>query len=393
VPATGQEYPHGIPRVELSGTSFEIGFRHGTLLTSQILSQVEIYKGIFKTNVNLEWPQVLDVAKEFASTIQRLAPHLFEEIQGIAAGVEKSTIPNEIGLLDIVALNARSEIALGLLDDGCTSLGWTFESCDTPGSRRQILAQNWDWTETVGKNLALALIEQSGKPKIWMVIEPGIVGKIGFNSASVGVCLNAIKARPISTDLLPIHLVLRLALECTSISHAIETLESLGGPASSQHILIADASTGSRGLEVSPLGSVYLEPDERGVLVHTNHFLQNKSVYEPPWLEGSPVRLARIRELCTELGAQTNGKFGAKGDEISQGKASLVTPEVLRSRIFADRFGAPQSICCYAPMGDRVMATLFNIIMVFEDGRDPYAEVVLGRPGEDNQSAAMHLPW
>ncbi|KLO12093.1 acyl-CoA:6-aminopenicillanic-acid-acyltransferase [Schizopora paradoxa] len=346
-----------LPHVELSGTSFKIGFQHGNLLAPQILSQLDIYRGIFKSIAKLEWQEVLEVSKEFVPTIQRLTPHLFEEIQGIVAGIEKSEMSSEVGLLDIVALNARSEISLGLLNDGCTSLAWTFTSGSNAGSHRQVLAQNWDWTETVGKNLALTSIEQVGKPKIWMVTEPGIVGKIGFNSASVG--------------LLPIHLVLRIALESTSVTHAIETLESLGGPASSQHILIADALAGSRGMEVSPLGSVYLEPNEHGVLVHTNHFLKNKFVDEPPWLEGSPVRLSRIGELC----------------------CASVTPDVLRTRIFADKFGAPQSICCYAPMGDRVMATQFNIIMVFEDGQDPYAEVVLGRPGQDNCNAVMRLPW
>lgn len=145
-------------------------------------------------------------------------------------------------------------------------------------------------------------------------------------------------------------------------------------------------------MEVSPLGSVYLEPDEHGVLVHTNHFLQNKFVDEPPWLEGSPVRLSRVRELCGALRTKTGGKFASKGEEDARGGA-FVTTEVLRSRIFADKFGAPQSICCYAPMGDRVMATLFNIIMVFQEGQAPYAEVVLGRPGQDNQSAVMRLPW
>lgn len=145
-------------------------------------------------------------------------------------------------------------------------------------------------------------------------------------------------------------------------------------------------------MEVSPLGSVYLEPNEHGVLVHTNHFLKNKFLDEPPWLEGSPVRLSRIGELCEELRNETRGRFATKGEDTARGGA-FITPKVLRSRIFSDKFGAPQSICCYAPMGDRVMATLFNIIMVFEDGQDPYAEVVLGRPGQDNRKAVMRLPW
>ncbi|KAL5480331.1 hypothetical protein ACEPAI_1601 [Sanghuangporus weigelae] len=56
-----------------------------------------------------------------------------------------------------------------------------------------------------------------------------------------------------------------------------------GGPASSQHSLIADATSGGRALEVSPLGNIYLKPDENGIVVHTNHFIENRYVEEIPW--------------------------------------------------------------------------------------------------------------
>lgn len=98
------------------------------------------------------------VAKEFYSTIERLTPHLFTEIEGIAEGAE-------VDVLDIIALNCRSEIALGKFSDGCTSLCWK----KSEGAR--VLSQNWDWTETVKKNLAMVSIEQSGKPTIYMVTE------------------------------------------------------------------------------------------------------------------------------------------------------------------------------------------------------------------------------
>ncbi|EJF60712.1 hypothetical protein DICSQDRAFT_170858 [Dichomitus squalens LYAD-421 SS1] len=76
-----------------------------------------------------------------------------------------------VDVLDIVALNARSEIALGQWDDGCTSLAWRFRNSAGSGFERQLLGQNWDWRVGVGKNLAMVSIEQDGKPKIWMVTE------------------------------------------------------------------------------------------------------------------------------------------------------------------------------------------------------------------------------
>lgn len=211
--------------------------------------------------------------------------------------------------------------------------------------------------------------------------QPGIIGKIGFNSESVGVCLNAIRARPISTSLLPIHLILRIALECTSIDNAISTIEQLGGAASSQHILIADPN-GSRGLELSPRGGVYLTEDADGVLAHTNHFLQNKLVEEPPWLTGSPVRLARARAICDEL----IGELGK--DRLGEIDATL-----LRARFFSDTFNSPQAICC-SPDPDRTarIQTLFNIVMTLGPGKEPSAEVVFGKPGSGEESGVFYMP-
>jgi len=216
-----------------------------------------------------------------------------------------------------------------------------------------------------------------------MVIEPGIVGKIGFNSGSVGVCLNAIKARQVSASLLPIHVLLRLALECESFESAIARIESLGGAGSTQHILIADRY-GSRGLELSPLGGVYLKPNAHGILAHTNHLLENKLVEELPYLSGSPARLERAYTL-------------AVGVINEVGKTSLgekVTPSLLRQRIFSDEANLPQAICCLvSTKGDSLLnvQTLFNIVMTFEDGKSPRAEVTFGRP--INPGPVYYLPW
>ncbi|KAJ6451702.1 AAT-domain-containing protein [Mycena vitilis] len=404
---------YAIPRLEFSGSPYQIGLQHGKQLAPQIRSQLAIYRALFLETCKFEWAHVRSVAEEFQGPIGRLAPVLFREMEGIVEGVNErvnegvnegvngvdqtngQAVQGALGdleaqvpidLLDIVALNARSEIALGQWDDGCTSLAWRISLA--PGSAecataKQILAQNWDWRASVGKNLAMVSIAGEGKPKIWMVIEPGIVGKIGFNEHSVGVCLNAIRARPISTALLPIHLLLRLALEQQSVPAAVEAIETLGGAASSQHILIADAYTGARGLELSPRGGVYLREDARGLIVHTNHFLANKLMDEPPWLSGSPVRLARAQTLVEQI-----------DDERKAGMNVDVDAKLLRERVFADTFNAPQAICCEPdPTREARSQTLFNIVMTFGPGRQPSAEVVFGRPGSGEESVVYHMPW
>jgi isopenicillin-N N-acyltransferase-like protein len=113
---------------------------------------------MFQSTSKLSWSDVREVAKEFQSTLEKLTPHVYAEMEGIAEGAG-------LDVLDIVALNSRSEIALGKFSDGCTTLCWK----KSDGARA--LSQNWDWTANVKKNLAMVSIEQAGKPTIYMVTE------------------------------------------------------------------------------------------------------------------------------------------------------------------------------------------------------------------------------
>lgn len=113
---------------------------------------------MFQYTSKMNWSQVHELAEEFRATSEQSTPGIHAEMLGIAegAGVE---------MLDIVALNCRSEISLGHFSDGCTSLSWKKDE------RGRVLSQNWDWTTKIGKNLAMVQIEQSDKPTIYMVTE------------------------------------------------------------------------------------------------------------------------------------------------------------------------------------------------------------------------------
>ncbi|TGO33107.1 hypothetical protein BHYA_0266g00100 [Botrytis hyacinthi] len=365
---------HFPKKLLLKGTSKEIGFEHGSLLSAEIKDQMKIYDAMFQSTSSLTWPEVHEIAKEFQTTIQQLTPDIYDEMVGIAEGAG-------VDILDIVALNCRSEIALGRFTDGCTSLGWKMQGKDVEG--KMVLAQNWDWTENVQKNLAMVEIGRKGKEKIWMVTEAGIVGKIGFNSAGVGVCLNAIRARPTHTYKLPIHVALRICLESDSVEKALASIEELGGVASSQHILIADPNR-TLSMELSPVGNCFLEPCDDGFVAHTNHFIKNELVSEPFWLKGSPVRLERANVLVSEL-----IKDMKDGLNMDDGMGNI-----LRERLFSDTFNAPQAICCQEdperPKETR-NSTLFNIVMKLEAGNS-MAEVLFGKPGMTD-GEVLKMPW
>lgn len=113
---------------------------------------------MFRSTSKLDWPAVREIAKTYRATVEKLTPEIFEEMEGIAEG-------SGLDILDIVALNCRSEIALGLFSDGCSSMGFQTKSDGV------ILAQNWDWTARVKENCALLSIEQPGKPTVHMMTE------------------------------------------------------------------------------------------------------------------------------------------------------------------------------------------------------------------------------
>lgn len=73
-------------------------------------------------------------ATAFEAEVQMRWPAYHEEMRGIAEGAG-------VDLLDIVALNVRTEIAFGQFSDGCTSVAWKTGS-------HSFLGQNWDVSVT-----------------------------------------------------------------------------------------------------------------------------------------------------------------------------------------------------------------------------------------------------
>lgn len=334
--------------------SNQIGLQHGTHAAVPIARTIAFYTWQFQTASHLAWPEVRSLALEFAPTILKKWPAYHAEMSGIAVGAG-------VQLADIIAINVRTEITFGLFSDGCTALAW--KTGDGKGKEGSWLAQNWDWNPRQKENLVLLSISQpsTSLPRIKMVTEAGIIGKIGLNSAGVGVCLNAIKAKGMDPTKLPCHLGLRAVLESSSRAEAVAKLEKFG-VASACHMLIADAETGGEGLEWSSKDVAKVKQNPKGQVFHSNHYLlpHTGGVEDVSWLEDSKFRVKRIQELCEGI------QEGEVGWESLGG-------------VFRDEKNFPGSICREAE-GRSTSATLFNIVMELK-GRK--AEVRVGRPTEE----------
>jgi isopenicillin-N N-acyltransferase-like protein len=347
----------------------QIGFQHGQAAKVQIDRCVAFYTKLFLKNCKIEWPQVLQHASKFEQQAKSKWPAYHEEIQGIADGAGKQ-------LLDIIAINVRTEINFGLFSDGCTALSWQTE-------KRSWLGQNWDvsrhspsilqydtnlyqWMTEQKQNLIITKITQANKPTIVQVTEAGIIGKIGFNSAGVGTLFNAIRVHGADSTRLPAHFGLRMALESTSVADAVQRLEGCG-MASSAHILLGDPST-SLGLEFTKSTFAHCEPDAGGRVVHANHLLKkHPGETDTVWLKDSLTRVPTMTSNAGSLDTEPSWESVSK--------------------LFEDEQNSPGSIC-RTETKETGSATLFNIVM---DLKSKKAIVRLGRPTEVEETVELQL--
>lgn len=216
------------------------------------------------------------------------------------------------------------------------------------------------------QNLIITKIVQDGKPTIIQVTEAGIIGKIGFNSAGVGTCFNAIKVHGVDSTRLPAHFGLRMVLESISVEDAVQRLESYG-MASSAHILIADPYT-SLGLEFTKSTFAHCLPDSTGRVIHANHLLlEHLGEKDTVWLKDSLIRVPTMANNVRKLGNDAN--WGTVG------------------RLFEDEQNYPSSICRFETR-ETGSATLFNIVM---DLKSRKAIVRLGRPTQAEARIDLEL--
>ena len=200
-----------------------------------------------------------------------------------------------------------------------------------------------------------------------MITEAGIIGKIGLNSDGVGVCFNAIRAKGVDKILLPVHLGLRMALECKTATAAAEKLERIG-MASSAHIMVGD-KTIAFGLEFTSTTFARLPVNSDGYLTHSNHMLlHHENIQEPRWLEDSYTRVQTMERNILQRKILSTQSF---------------------STLFEDEAGFPCSISRAADQNSDI-ATLFNIVI---DLNRATAVVKEGRPTSHSVSSIICLDF
>lgn len=342
------------PIIELKGNPYTMGKTHGRILAKEIRANLELYFVMLRGLAGLEPHQCLTHAARIFDVMQKDAPHLLTEMEGIADGAE-------VPLNEILFLNARTELmSLGRAPDEiqaeCTAIGLTGERTI---SGKPILAQNWDWHERVLQTSAIFRVDPAQGPKAVYLAEAGQVAKIGVNENGLGVLLNILIIEGMEYGL-PVHVLLRLVLGAKDTAEAVALVEN-SQRAGASHFLIGDKSGNIKGLELMPRAVKEIAPSG-GALVHTNHYcdaeLAKKDVGRL-LMDDSFARLDRATALISTR---------QKWDDQSL------------AEIFTNHDDVPRSICRHARAEDEEYLRVDTVASCIIDPTAGKMQVSYGQP-------------
>lgn len=284
---------HDRSYVEVSGTNNEMGYQHGLKCSNQIRALIKSLLEEARNRTQLSTSRIFELAAKFRPYIERAAPHLLEELDGIAEGAEARRE-------EILFLNIRHELTFETMGKGpneCSAFA-IHPSATVDG--QTIIGQNVDLPPSFQSSLLVFKFLPRTGPNIMTTSLAGTLGHVGFNSKGIVRVGNAL----ISSDRRPFglsrYVLNRLVLEQSELEDAAEVVRH-AERASAGNFLLADASGEALDVEVTAHQERVLKPQSY-FLAHTNHYLHKDLIpfdRRPPRLIDSKIRYDRLLELIT----------------------------------------------------------------------------------------------
>jgi len=287
------------PVIKVTGSPYERGRQYGAQARDRVHRSITGYAAMFEHFAGWNWGRATSEARRFLPAIEDFGVQYADELAGIAdgAGVE---------LDDILAINVRTEIVYpGRLRTAMATAALAecsaFASVAADG--HVIVGQNWDWAPFALDTVIVLQVEPDEGPAFITVVEAGLLAKFGVNSEGLAVITNALGCTEDQcAAAVPYHVMLRALLNCSTTQEADACLAQ-APRASSANYLVANASGSVIDIEARPGGPArlhHLTTDDRGVLLHTNHFVSpdfDAVDYADLVATTSQIRLRRFAEI------------------------------------------------------------------------------------------------
>lgn len=244
---------------DLVWSAFEMWQKHGMSHAKAIRTLRDIYSSMFGSIDQSFWDRV----QQYETYIRSHTPKLYAEIQWIAKGAD-------IDILQIVALNARSEL---LKMDIVNTKEWSYDpnECTTFFTKIKhqiVLAQNRDFNKDIGVHTYISHVD-GGSYHISMITEPWIIWKMGINNHGLAVGLNFLEWHK-KEVWLPIHCLMKLILTtCQTIDDAKNCIHK-HHTGKTWSLTLSD---GASGLCVEFCDDKAYFLDQKDTFVRTNHYI------------------------------------------------------------------------------------------------------------------------
>ena len=336
--------PHTIPLLRVAGSHREVGLQLGDAGAEQIARSIESAFADLPAGRTLEQQRAL--AAEYRAFTEPRLPWLIEELDGVAdgAGVDRmdafAASMEELWYPPYGATQGRcSDLVAGptATADGHLLIGHNNDL--GPGTEPMITAIE----RTIpGEPVTFQL---GGIP--WL--------SVGWNSAGLSLTGNELSPNDERVGISRSHQVLEMIQRSRTLDEMVRAALR-HDRASSYNNVLASADGSVANVEGSATDAEVTSPDERGHLVHTNHYASERMrpfEGDPDYAVRSDVRMCRARDL------------------LAASEPGSVTHKDLRTML-SDHENPPNEVCRHPEWGHPESKTVFWCVADVTEGRITY---------------------
>lgn len=261
------------------------GRQIGEKWADEIRHTVSLYLDFFP-RVGIDSQRVRALGEAALGALEAWCPDLAGEVVAMAGGAR-------LPVWQLASLNARTEILATMpaaAEGECSTAVYA-----PAGARKPRTIQTWDWHDSLApRGLMLQLTTRGGRT-VKLFTEFGMLGKIGVNSAGLGLHFNILHHQSDHDGAgVPVHAIARRLLEeASTVEEAIALARSARVSASTVLTVVSGRKSSPRAasIELSPAATAVVVPGEDDWLLHTNHFLDRELAKGERMPESSTTRL------------------------------------------------------------------------------------------------------
>ncbi len=321
---TGTAVNKDVPVVELSGTDYNRGLQHGTILKKEIGEVFAKWKLNIRSAVKGDPDSTLKAFKNstnFVPITQKYVPGIMHELKGIADGSGQT-------FEDVFAFQLVDEFWVYLdkqansANHHCSGIGVA-----ATANHPAYIAQNMDLENYMhGYQVLFHLEATKREPEQYILSCAGLVALNGMNGSGIGLCMNTLMELQAATDGLPVAFIIRGVLSKKNGREALQFLKTVKHASGQNYILGIQDSVYDFEASSNQVIRFMPRPAENNIVFHTNHALANHDVKEWYKVYHQEVVAGMIKKANSVV------RYAALNQRLSE-QASAISADVIKSTL------------------------------------------------------------